>query len=1416
MVFQYYEVTVWLLIPGLVSKNVFTAFGVNEAERAFAAISMLNRGIGEERVFAMTGANAATVAYVRSLGVASISELSFSELVKLGTLNLKANTKQILANAAAWATSPLGMATIAAASIFLIVKAVDWLTVSLEESREALANLKEEYNNNEGELTTLNDELQTTIDRINELQSKDSLTFTEAEELENLQRQNSELKTQIALLETIQKQKNREINKTFVETMDKDLGNKKEFATHYKYASSNYTPQFGTGSVSAGGLTTRTMSEMDLLNSALVRRNEIYNELQKASGKNREKLQEDLEEIESYLVSKSQEFLDASEGISYISNPSTDDEKKVNEWLAFIKDFNDKMMIAFGTDGAKENAFNRLIHNDFSDATEELKELVKQGQVTAEHLKDPKYDEFIAKCIDLGIITEENEEGLAFLALGFNTLSSAESNAASSTALVTSAIERMEKALEQLNKVADNGQSSISSLSDAMTKLHNGALTVSEVIDLIQDFPELAPFVDLDADGYGNLHEGLLEMVKKTAQETKEELLALQISGDLSEEAARSIDVLCEAIDQMANDALNNVAPKIDSFVGSLSKLQKSASGLDLLGGIYADVADGETFDWTAILNNEDFTEQFGGLGDAYSNFIKTVSTSNGDLKACQSAFDALTTAYIMNSGALDEVTTETRAASIALLEEKGIANAAALVDAKLAGNLVYLSEQTKTYVSTLLAEEQVLWDECEAGSTAAQSLANLVQQKLAFNSSSLNTANDIHQLMKMAEYANATAASIQRLAKAEEFMAQYYAMKDKSYSFAVTFLHQANALLSKPIEYESIEYKNIEASVKFSGGSEYLNKLKKENSKEESWFEKEYALHQHLLQMDAENVDDYLKWLNEAYQRAYREGVIDLNEYYKYQEEVYTGLQEVFKDHLNDIEHEISMRENYDGEAKKIIQLYEGLIESVENEIATARAKGLTDEDDYIQELQKKWQDYTGSITNLRTEITDSAKDALGDLVDYRIDMLKEETSDEKDALDKRLDNLKDFYDKQKELLQDQRDEEKYLKDQTDKRKTIMDLRTELSMLEHDDSAWAQKRKLELKEEIVTAQEDLDEYEKDHALDLALDALDKAYNDQESQLQAEMNALEERLNDPEALYNKALEDIRKNSENQLYYQMLMYNRQFGDGNDETINALWESAFGALLDYEKLFGELYEGVRLGNETGVATEGGWDNETISDTDLGSQRPANKPGPENPAQTKPENKAPSLIKGSSVQVKRSATHFGSKSDGVRMESFVPGGTYTAYQTSDNQVLIGRDGVYTGWINMSDIVGYAGGTSNATAGLHKVDELGTEYIFESPSDGARYRMFHGGEKVLTAEATDFLYKFASTGGGYLTKILTDLLGSSGLGTISRPMQKIEVHSGDIIVQGNASERTVSEIRRAQRDNLEFVLKSLNSLNK
>ena len=575
----------------------------------------------------------------------------------------------------------------------------------------------------------------------------------------------------------------------------------------------------------------------------------------------------------------------------------------------------------------------------------------------------------------------------------------------------------------------------------------------------------------------------------------------------------------------------------------------------------------------------------------------------------------------------------------------------------------------------------------------------------------------------------------------------------------------------------------------------------------EESWFEKQLKEHKHLVELDKELTEDYLNWLDTAYKKAYDEGIIDLDSFYKYEEEVYKGRQDLFKDHLNDINHEISILEAGVGNSDEIIRLSQQALEDIEKELAAAREAGLDENGDYIQYLEKQWQDYSQSVIDLREDAETEAKRAIDELVDYRVDMLKKDIENEKDALDKKLSDLQEFYDKQREMLQDQYDEEKYLEEQSEKRKSVTDIKSELAMLGNDDSAWAQKRKLELQKELVDAEKELNSFERDHALDMTLDLLDEQQAAAEAQIQAEMDALDEKLNDPHALFNQALEDIKNNTAD-LYQEFIDYNRKYGDGRDSTVDDLWEEAYKADLEYQDTHGGAHpDGVVIGNYTGYVEP----NNPAPGTPP-SSKPNDKPD------TKPkEEKKPSLKKGDSIQVKKTATHFSSKSGGSRMASYVPGGTYTVYKTSGSEVLIGRDGVYTGWINKSDIVGYRLGTNYSIGGLAQWDEdgRGSEYIFES-SDGNRYRMFAEGSKVLNSDATNFLYEFATSGGEILSKMLTDIFGLSNFSNIVKPVQAIDIHTGNIIVQGNATERTVSEIRRAQRDSLEFVIKEFNKLNK
>lgn len=448
---------------------------------------------------------------------------------------------------------------------------------------------------------------------------------------------------------------------------------------------------------------------------------------------------------------------------------------------------------------------------------------------------------------------------------------------------------------------------------------------------------------------------------------------------------------------------------------------------------------------------------------------------------------------------------------------------------------------------------------------------------------------------------------------------------------------------------------------------------------------------------------------------------------------------------------------------------------------------------------------------------------------------MLKQSISDEKDAIEKRLKALRDFYDKQKELLQDAYDEDKYLEEQAEKRKAVTDLEMQLAQLEYDNSAWAQKKKLELAEELAKAQKDLDDFEKEHALEAAKDQLDKLYELQEDSLNAQTEALEAKENDAKALYEQALEDIRNGSV-KLYNEMIEWNDVYGDGIASTITSAWEEAYRALQEYRDLYGKPYDNVNLANATGYSgNKDSWDTAVVSDKGTSVKAVAKTPATSSSstataakttttAASKPATTSTSTAKttastgtptkGSSVTVKTTATKF---SDGTWMASFVPGGKYTVYSVSSNgkEVLIGRNGVYTGWVNKTDLVGYASGTRKAVAGLHGIDELGTETIFQS-ADGSKYKLFTGGEKVLSAHASNFLYDFANSGGQILVNMLRNIFsGQRGL-SLQGAGEYGNIDMGDIIIQGNADKSTVSEIRRAQRNSLDELLRKLNKLDK
>lgn len=389
--------------------------------------------------------------------------------------------------------------------IGLAIQGVIWawnqLTKAEENNREKLEDLKSKYEEFESKIKSIQDEMATTAQRIAELNAKDNLTFVEQEELDRLKETNAELKRQQDLLEQSKKLAQNNVNKQFVKTMKKDVDDTGEY-THY------HTPFLGAdngtwktwswssiwrdlGSMGMG--VDYSTSERSYIEQQFQQYESLKDQYANATTqKDKDRIDKQIKEIETYLNDKSQQWLTDSDGIDYITNPQNDDERKVNEYLDYINDFRDRVAIETGGTDAKYNAFTRILNKDeFSDIKSQLESLGDVGELTGEKIKDliPVGSELYNKLVSLGVIAEDDNSWYGNLANTFNK--------------VTEAADTNSIALKELNDSLDKIQSAYQVASTAIEEYNeNGYISV----DTFQSLMELEPeYLNLLMDENGTL-----------------------------------------------------------------------------------------------------------------------------------------------------------------------------------------------------------------------------------------------------------------------------------------------------------------------------------------------------------------------------------------------------------------------------------------------------------------------------------------------------------------------------------------------------------------------------------------------------------------------------------------------------------------------------------------------------------------------------------------------------------------------------------------------------------------------------------------------------------------------------------------------------------------------------------------------
>lgn len=404
------------------------------------------------------------------------------------------------------------------------------------------------------------------------------------------------------------------------------------------------------------------------------------------------------------------------------------------------------------------------------------------------------------------------------------------------------------------------------------------------------------------------------------------------------------------------------------SFTETISQVQSLSKGLDQLDKIYADVSDKEDFDWSSILNNDSFNETFDSLGSAYDDFIQTVSNTPDDISACQDAFDSLATSYINQSDILNQVTEETKASTIAMLEQMGIANALDLVENSLSLQKQFLAVTGTDLANATYEEINAFLAESDAADDTKQALAAYQLQKELAAGLTLDTSGDIQNLENLVTACGGAAKALSALNKIKSGDTSQFMYGGKENYNALV------GLAEKEVQDALHDVQNSSASVSnkaiYSGGAS--TKKAADSAKKASESAKETA--------------ETFNWIETAVRRIQR-AITNLGKTVSASYLSWSKRNSAVTSELSAVTKEISLQQSA---YQKYMELANGsgLSDVYKNLVQNGSLSVEDIADDTLKEQIKTYQDYYEKALDASDAVQD-LRDTLADLAKTRFDNL-------------------------------------------------------------------------------------------------------------------------------------------------------------------------------------------------------------------------------------------------------------------------------------------------------------------------------------------------------------------------------------------------------------------------------------------
>lgn len=634
-------------------------------------------------------------------------------------------------------------------AVQLAATAIDNYVHRVEKANEAMAEAVSEYDSAKSSLENTNSELEEQSKRLDELLSKDKLTYAEKSELEKLQEITKELLIQQDIEERRTKNASKKAAQETINAYGKQYGKYvDEEDVNEKYEYTKYVGVYAYGN--ADDVTGNIASYL--------RAKELYEEAQQdyektsRNGEDTSFLADDMQrytdmiddyssnldnniaDLQEKQLALEEEYHQALEKSENGTEPLTSYEQDVIDTYTSIHDAIKMIYKYFNQNDWNDMEIKNIFHIEGIEKTkEELRALAAEGKLTPEKIASefPKLNDAIK---DSELFLKDGETA----ANAFCNEIYADADALKELYGEDYFSNSFDITIYQTQ--IDSFLKKTETLRGALEKLNSGSLSGSGLIDLEQEFPELA-----------DKGEGLRNAIGKLAQEELAELL----------------DTLGESAPKDLVESLEEIAENISDISGK-SGLRKAVSILDSMKPKWDSMSKAyEEFRKEGRLSAgtvQEMHDAFQGMKGIDTGMLEGLASE--DARKVQETFNLIATASLNASGCLEGLTDETREYVMAELEANGLAETARYLLSGLAAAKAYASIVTGELTSNALSEIMALVSEGGTAEVTAQQLASYALEKVNANGIALNTAADIQNLLDLALAADATSGQVIQLSR--------------------------------------------------------------------------------------------------------------------------------------------------------------------------------------------------------------------------------------------------------------------------------------------------------------------------------------------------------------------------------------------------------------------------------------------------------------------------------------------------------------------------------------------------------------------------------------------------------------------------------------------------------------------------